>query len=213
MADDPERGTAADRDDRAGPRSVDSCRATDAGRRAGLGRHLGGRVSRGARDAPVAQDLVTYNFLRRYHPDVVERALWGDKALFVLLSAGGIGIVAVVLWDTLFPGRRDVFVLGTLPVRREVQAAGRLGGLIALFVLFAVALNAIPTMLFPIGAGSGLVSIVRTTIGHVVSVLAADAFVFFGLTAFQGVLLVIAPRRVAERLAPIIQRRPRSSCC
>lgn len=154
---------------------------------------------------PCAQDIIKYNFLRRYHPGMVELALWGDKALFVLLSAGAMGIIAVVLWDTLFPGRRDVFVLGTLPVGREVQAAGRLGGLIALFALFAAALNAIPTMLFPIGAGSGLFSIGRTTIGHVVSVLAADAFVFFGLTALQGVLLVIAPRRVAERLAPIIQ--------
>ena len=35
--------------------------------------------------------------------------------------------------------------------------------------------------------------------------VAADAFVFFGLTTVQGVLLVAAGRRASERAAPIVQ--------
>jgi hypothetical protein len=50
-----------------------------------------------------------------------------------------------------------------------------------------------------------MVSVVRGMIAHVITVLSADAFVFFGLTTLQGLLIVIASRRGAERAAPIIQ--------
>ncbi len=154
---------------------------------------------------PCAQFLVKYNFLRHYRPGLVEAAFWADKGLFLLLSAGAMGIVAVVMWDTLFPGRRDVFVLGPLPLSVRVQSAGRLGGLLMLFALFAAALNAIPAFLFPLVAGESFVAILRSMIGHVVATVAADAFTFFGLTTLQGLLLVFTTRRLAERVAPIIQ--------
>jgi hypothetical protein len=154
---------------------------------------------------PCAQDLVKYNFIRRYQPTLVESSLWNDQALFILLSAGAIGIVSVVMWDTLFPGRRDVFVLGPLPVATRVQSAGRLGGLLTLFILFALALNVLPTLLFPVVSSGSVLAIVRNTAAHFTTTLAADAFVFFGMTVAQGTLIVLTTRRAAERLAPVIQ--------
>ncbi len=154
---------------------------------------------------PCTQDLVKYNFLRRFHPQIVEAALWSDRSLFLLLSAGAMGIIAVVMWDTLFPSRRDVFALGPLPVESRVQSAGRLGGLLTLFGMFVVALNALPALLFPLVSSGNFVGIFRDLIGHVVTTTAADAFVFFGLTTVQGLLIVATSRRAAERLAPILQ--------
>ena len=154
---------------------------------------------------PCAQYLVKYNFIRRFHPELLESSFWNDTALFILLSCGAIGIVSVVMWDTLFPARRDVFVLGPMPIAMRVQSAGRLGGLLMLFALFAAALNVLPAALFPIVAAGGVISILRTIVGHVGATVAADAFVFFGLTALQGFLIVVASRRAAERLAPLIQ--------
>ena len=66
---------------------------------------------------PVAA-LDKYSKLRRYFPARLEPALWDDRMLFLIMSAGAIGLVAVVLWDTLFPARRDAFVLTPLPVPR-----------------------------------------------------------------------------------------------
>ena len=154
---------------------------------------------------PCTQDLVKYNFLRRFHPQIVEATLWSDRSLFLLLSAGAMGIIAVVMWDTLFPSRRDVFALGPLPVESRVQSAGRLGGLLTLFGMFVVALNALPALLFPLVSSGNFVGIFRDLIGHVVTTTAADAFVFFGLTTVQGLLIVATSRRAAERLAPILQ--------
>ena len=131
--------------------------------------------------------------------------MWSDEALFLLLSCGAIGIVSVVMWDTLFPNRRDVFVLGPLPLATRVQSAGRLCGLLTLFALFAVGLNAIPASLFPLVSAGTITGIPRAMAGHAITVLAADSFVFFGLTMLQGMLIVATSRRAAERLAPMIQ--------
>ena len=84
------------------------------------------------------------------------------------------------MWDTLFPNRRDVFALGPLPVESRVQSAGRLGGLLTLFGLFAIALNVLPALLFPIVSGGDFLGIVRGTVGHVIAALAANCFRFFG---------------------------------
>jgi len=152
-----------------------------------------------------AQFLAKYPFLRRYYPFKVEGALWDDRLLFLLLSASAMGIVAVVLWDTIFPARRDAFVLTPLPVPVTVQMAGRLGGLGTLCVAFIVALNAVPAFMFPIVASASLKEMPRAMAAHFVSAAAADAFVFFGIASLQGIVILAFGRRAAVRLAPVAQ--------
>src|SRR5437763_6439441 len=124
-----------------------------------------------------AQFLGKYSFLQRYYPELLERAIWSDRGLFILLSSGAIGNVCVVMWDNLFPGRRDVFVLGSLPVRPRVQALGRLSGLVALFVAFAAALNLLPAVTFTMISALTITGAVRGLPAHLAASLAADAFV------------------------------------
>ena len=73
-----------------------------------------------------AQALAKYPFLRRFHPGQVEGALWDDRMLFILLSAVAVGLVSVVLWDTLFPARRDAFVTAA-PVRVDGTIVAAVG--------------------------------------------------------------------------------------
>ena len=152
-----------------------------------------------------AQFLGKYTFLQRYYPERLERAYWSDHGLFILLSCGALAIVCVVMWDTLFPVRRDVFVLGSLPVPPRVQAVGRLGGLLGLFVVFSAALNAVPAVVYTMISTLTVSSFFRGAPAHLAATLAADAFVFFGLTMVQGVLLVLLGRRAVERVAPVLQ--------
>ena len=152
-----------------------------------------------------AQHLVKYPMLRKFHPGRVEGAFWNDRMLFLLLSAGAIGVVCVVLWQTLFPARRDAFVLTPLPVPLRVQMAGRLFGLLALCAMFAVGLNAIPTITFPIVSSPGFVQMPRAMVAHLIATSAADAFVFFGITSLQGLVLLGAGSRAAGKLASVAQ--------
>jgi hypothetical protein len=152
-----------------------------------------------------AASMIKYPFIRRYQPATIDVALWGDRLLYLLLSAGAMGLISVVLWDTLFPARRDAYVLTPLPIPLGVQMLGRLSGLILLFAGFAAALNAIPAVAFPVVSAGGFLEMPRTIAGHIVSSLAACAFVFFSVTSVQGLVILAFGRRTAGRLAAVAQ--------
>lgn len=153
---------------------------------------------------PVSQ-LYKYSFLRAYFPARVEEALWNDRLLFLLMSGGAVGLVSVVLWDTLFPARRDAFVLTPMPVSMPVQMLGRLGGLMLLCLVFVVGLNTIPAVLFPIVSLGTALEMPRAMVAHLVATAAADIFVFFGVTSLQGIVILALGRRRASRLASLAQ--------
>ena len=153
---------------------------------------------------PVAQ-LNKYAFLRTYYPQLVERALWSDRLIFLLMSAGAVGLVSVVLWDTLFPARRDAFVLTPLPVSLPVQMVGRLAGLMTLCLVFVVGLNALPSVIFPIVSLGSASAWPRGIAAHFTATAAADIFVFFAVTSLQGLVILGLGRRTAARMASLVQ--------
>jgi hypothetical protein len=148
--------------------------------------------------------LAKYPFIRRFHPEMLERTFWGDRLFFLLMSAGAMGAVSVVLWDTLFPARRDAFVLTPLPVALPAQMLGRLGGLLTLCMLFVAALNGVPAITFPLATCS-FSEMPRAMAGHFVSAAAADLFVFFSVTSLQGLVILTLGRRAAAKLSPLVQ--------
>jgi hypothetical protein len=149
--------------------------------------------------------MIKYPFIRKYHPAAVESALWGDRLLFLLLSAGAMGLISVVLWDTLFPARRDAFVLTPMPIPLGVQMLGRLTGLVMLFAGFSAALNAIPGVAFPTVSAGAFMEVPRGIAGHLISAVAANALVFFGVNSAQGVVILAMGRLEAARLAVVAQ--------
>ena len=52
-----------------------------------------------------------------------------DRLIFIILSMTAMGFVALVLWQNVFPDRRDARLLGVLPLRGRVldhrRASGR----------------------------------------------------------------------------------------
>jgi hypothetical protein len=152
-----------------------------------------------------AEYLAKYPFVRRFHPEMLERTFWNDRLLFLMMSAGAMGAVAVVAWETLFPARRDAFVLTPLPVSLPVQMIGRLAGLLMLCVGFVVALNGVPSLTFPFVASAGFLQMPRAIAGHFLSTAAADVFVFFTVTSLQGIVILACGRRAAARLSAVAQ--------
>jgi hypothetical protein len=149
--------------------------------------------------------MVKYPFIRKYMPQMVELSLWGDRLLFLLLSAGAVGLISVVLWDTLFPARRDAFVLTQMPIPLSIQMVGRLSGLLMLFLGFTLALNVIPAVAFPAVSAGAFIQIPRAIVGHIVASIAACSFVFFSVTSAQGLVILAFGRRAAARLASLAQ--------
>lgn len=152
-----------------------------------------------------ARNMAKYPFIRRFHPEMLERTLWDDRMLFLLMSAGAIGLLSVMLWDTLFPARRDAFVLTPLPIPLPVQMCGRLLGLLVLCGAFIVALNAVPAVAFPVTSAGALAEMPRGIVAHFITAAAADVAVFFSITSLQGIVILAFGQRAASRLSSVAQ--------
>src|SRR5262245_58912800 len=50
-------------------------------------------------------------------PDKLALAATGDQEFLVATTMAVVGLFAVIAWDAVFPDRRDITILGALPVR------------------------------------------------------------------------------------------------
>ena len=90
-----------------------------------------------------------------WHPERLQPTIWGDKVQLLLLAMIPAGLISLVIWDGVFPDRRDAHVLSAMPLRNRLLVVSRLAalGLVLASIAFGVAL--------PIGLLYG--SLVRTT--------------------------------------------------
>jgi hypothetical protein len=134
-------------------------------------------------------------------------AIMRDQLLYVTYSMIALGFVALLMWEGVFPDRRDARILDVLPISTRTHVAGRLAALGAFAVLFSVGINvpsavAYGIVLFVYEAAAGQVRIVAA---HLIATAMAGFFAFFLLILAQGVLLNVAGRTMARRLALALQ--------
>ena len=92
---------------------------------------------------------LAYKYLAlKDHPAALMQAMLLDRLLFITLTMASLGLVALVVWDGVFPDKRDVRVLGVLPIRSRDLIVARLSALGLLALLFCIGLNAVPTVLY-----------------------------------------------------------------
>ncbi len=130
-----------------------------------------------------------------------------DQLLYLTYSMMALGFVALLIWEGVFPDRRDARLLGVLPISTRTHVLGRLAGLGAFALLFCVGINvpgavAYGLVLFVFDAAGGPVRIVAA---HVATTAMAGLFAFFLLIFAQGVLLNAFGRTTARRLALALQ--------
>ena len=130
-----------------------------------------------------------------------------DQLLYVTYSMMALGFVALLIWEGVFPDRRDARTLDVLPIATRTQVAGRLAGLGAFAALFSVGINvpsavAYGLVLFVYDAAAGPVRIIAA---HLIATAMAGLFAFFLLILAQGVLLNVFGRTMARRLALVLQ--------
>jgi hypothetical protein len=135
------------------------------------------------------------------------RMLLLQRLLFITLTMTAIGMVALVIWDGVFPDRRDARILSPLPVRGRVLIAARLLALAGLCGLFMVAVNAIPTVIYGplMGAFGGATNPIRGAAAHFLATTAAGVFTFTALISLQGIVLNLGGRKATDRLSFLMQ--------
>jgi len=130
-----------------------------------------------------------------------------DQLLYVTYSMMALGLIALMVWEGVFPDRRDVRILGVLPLSTRTHVAGRLAALGAFATLFSVGINlpsavAYGLVLFVYEAAAGPLRIVAA---HLMATAMAGLFAFFLVILAQGVLLNAFGRTIARRLALVLQ--------
>jgi hypothetical protein len=142
----------------------------------------------------------TYVYLNAWHPERLQPTIWGDKVQLLLLAMIPAGLISLVIWDGVFPDRRDAHILSAMPLRNRLLVVSRLAalGLVLASIAFGVAL--------PIGLLYGTLvadyqaGFIRAFFAHVIGSGLASAFVFCTLLAVQSILVTITRGRWVHRL-------------
>ena len=58
-------------------------------------------------------------------------AAWADQEFLISTSMALVGVFTLLLWDALFPDRRDCMILGAMPVRIPAVFAAKLFALVS----------------------------------------------------------------------------------
>ena len=148
-----------------------------------------------------------YSGLRLTNPSALPGALLMDRLLFITLTMTALGLVALVIWEGVYPDRRDARILSVLPVPGRVLIGARLAALTAVALIFTAGINIVPALTFgpAVGTFGGASGWVRGAAAHTIATGLAGLFVFFSLIALQGVLLIVLGRHWAERVSVALQ--------
>jgi hypothetical protein len=113
------------------------------------------------------------------------------------------GLVTVIEWDGLFLDRRDYQILTPWPIQARTIFKAKAAALFQFLLLFTLAVNAVPAVLFPLGVlakRTTLFECGRYLLSHALSILAGNTFVFLFAIALQGMLLSLFPSRIASAI-------------
>jgi hypothetical protein len=127
-----------------------------------------------------------------------------DQYFYFAFSMAITGVVVALKWDSILPGRQDYMNLAPLPVRTRNIFLANLIAIVVIAVLFAVDVNAVSSLLFPLlvtmefGTFRDYVVFVGA---HALGVMLCSLFIFFALFALIGLLMAVLPSALFRRFS------------
>ncbi len=135
------------------------------------------------------------------------RAYWAqacDHMFYVTYALTVMGAVTLFQWELLFPDVTDVYVLGTLPLRRGEQLLGRAAALVLFLFAVLVGTNLLGAIFFP--AVADLKGMWWKHLGaHCAAVTLSGVFAAALFVAFQGVLVCVLRASLFRRISALLQ--------
>jgi hypothetical protein len=144
---------------------------------------------------------------RRVPPAKLLVVLWSTEHFLIATTMLVVGLFAVLSWDSTFPDRRDVMVLGPLPLRARTIFLAKAAALTAALGMTVGALNIGSAFMWPMHfavKGAGFPGLLRSMAAFWITVSAAGAFVFCSVLCVQGIAGQL-PRRRFLRLSAFLQ--------
>lgn len=133
---------------------------------------------------------------------------WTFEHFFFETTITIAGLITVLNWDSAFPDRRDILVLGTLPVRSSTLFLAKLAALFAPPCLTIAGLNAFTGLAYPMlfySGRPGALNLLRAWPAYWATVFLGGVFIVFLMLAVQGLTASLLPRQLFLRLSALLQ--------
>ena len=142
-------------------------------------------------------------------PALTSVAALDDKFLHITASMLVMALMAAVQWDALALDERDTAILGALPLDTRDIGRAKLTALVMFVAAFAVMLNGVPSMLFPLLTVShfhvNIVAVVRMIVVHAAVTMGAGAYAFMTILLLRELLRTLLGPRWFRRVAALVQ--------
>jgi hypothetical protein len=139
---------------------------------------------------------------------IAEPDLWTFEHCFFATTLTVVGVLAVLSWDSALPDRRDLLVLGPLPVRIRTVFAAKLSALAGVLSFSVVALNFSSGLIWPFlfsVPGSGILGALRSIVAYWTTSAAGAIFIFCCVLCLQGTAALVLPRQLFLRISSFLQ--------
>jgi len=137
----------------------------------------------------------------------VAASVWPVERFLISLTMLVVGAFTLLSWDSTFLDRRDIMVLGPLPVRVRTLFAAKIAAAASSLGLTVAAWNSIGGFAFPLALtppGSGPVGTIRFVVAFWVTLLAAGTFLYCAFLGLQAVAAQL-PRRWSLQVSSVLQ--------
>ena len=131
---------------------------------------------------------------------------WTAEHFFLETTMTVAGLITILNWDSAFPDRRDVLVLGSLPVHTSTLFLAKMSAMFAAPFLAIVAFNIFSGVAWP------LVFISHTFPGSLrawpaywATIFLAGGFLVFTVLSIQGLTANLLPRQMFLRVSALLQ--------
>jgi hypothetical protein len=133
---------------------------------------------------------------------------WKAEHFFLETSITIAGLIAVLNWESAFPDRRDVLVLGPLPVQPGTLLLAKISALFAAPALAMATFNLFIGFAWPIvfisGRG-GFSGALRAWPAYWLTLVLGGAFFVFSMLAIQGLAANLLPRPLFLQVSALLQ--------
>jgi hypothetical protein len=140
-------------------------------------------------------------WLRGLHLDPYRLSI-SDEYLFIVYSMAITGLVTLLRWDHLLPGRRDYINLAPLPLNLRSIFLANVASLASMALIFAIDVNAVASFVFPMLVtyqAENMVPFFKFASAHVLATMGISLFTFLALLAVQALLMAMLPEALYRR--------------
>jgi hypothetical protein len=136
-----------------------------------------------------------------------ESTLGSFEHALIAITMLVVGLLSALNWDSIFPDKRDVFVLAPLPVNPRTIFAAKLAAMAYALGLSVLTLNVFTGLIWPLYfcSTATLWGILRSFAAYWATIFAAAAFMFFFVLTLQGVASQLLPRQLFLRFSAWLQ--------